>query len=72
MAWWPSLTAGSRAARITRSQITPLEMKVLVPLRATSSPSSAAVVVIEARSLPAPGSVMATAVTMSPLTQPGR
>ena len=46
----------------------PLEMKTLVPLSTNSSPSGIAVVEIAARSLPAPGSVIAIAPIASPAT----
>ena len=49
----------------------PLVMKVLEPLITYSSPSRTAVVPMEARSDPMPGSVMATAVTSSPEAMPG-
>ncbi|MCY1382557.1 hypothetical protein D9M69_705910 [compost metagenome] len=55
-----------------RSQVEPLVMKVLEPLMTYSSPSSTAVVFTPCRSEPAPGSVMAMAVTISPLTSFGR
>ncbi|MCY1466127.1 hypothetical protein D9M71_843740 [compost metagenome] len=47
-------------------------MKVLEPLMTYSSPSSTAVVFTPWRSEPAPGSVIAMAVTISPLTSFGR
>ena len=49
----------------------PLEMKVFWPLMTQESPSLTAVVRMAARSEPVPGSVMATAVMMSPVAQPG-
>ncbi len=52
----------------TRSQWEPLEMKVFEPLMTYSSPSRTAVVRIDCRSDPVPGSVIATAITISPLT----
>ena len=49
----------------------PDEMKVLDPLMIQSSPSRTAEVRMPARSLPAPGSVIATARISSPLAMPG-
>ena len=60
------------ATTITRSASQPLVMKVLEPLITYSSPSSTAVVFTPCRSEPVPGSVMAMAVTSSPLTSFGR
>jgi hypothetical protein len=55
------------AHTITRSTCTPLVIKVLEPLRIYSSPSFTALVRIPAESLPAHGSVIAIAATISPL-----
>ncbi|MOA39385.1 hypothetical protein D3C78_1611620 [compost metagenome] len=60
------------ATTITRSARKPLVMKVLEPLMTYSSPSSTAVVFTPCRSEPAPGSVMAMALTISPDTSFGR
>ena len=49
----------------------PDEMNVLEPLRIQSSPSRTAEVRMPARSLPAPGSVIAIATMVSPLMIPG-
>ena len=49
----------------------PFVMNVLEPLTTYRSPSRIAVVDIDARSLPMPGSVMAMAVMSSPLAMPG-
>ena len=49
----------------------PLVMNVLDPFTSHWSPSRIAVVVIEARSEPMPGSVMAMAVMSSPDAMPG-
>ena len=49
----------------------PLVMNVFEPLRTSSSPSRRAVVEIDARSDPVPGSVMAMARTSSPRATPG-
>ncbi len=49
----------------------PLEMKVFEPLRSQWSPLSSAEVRMPWRSEPAPGSVMAMAVMVSPLQKPG-
>jgi hypothetical protein len=46
-------------------------MNVLEPLTIQSSPSRTADVRMPARSLPAPGSVIATAMMVSPLVMPG-
>ncbi|MNJ53934.1 hypothetical protein D3C77_493530 [compost metagenome] len=51
----------------TMSQDRPLLMKVLLPLITHSSPSRTAVVRMALRSEPVPGSVMATASTVSPV-----
>ena len=48
----------------------PDEMNVLAPLTIQSSPSRTADVRIPARSLPAPGSVIAIATIVSPLAMP--
>jgi hypothetical protein len=56
---------------MTRSALMPLVMNVFDPLSTHSSPSRRAVVVRPCRSEPAPGSVMAIAVMISPLTRPG-
>ena len=55
---------------MTRSALMPFVMKVFEPLSTYSSPSRMAVVAIDARSEPVPGSVMATAVMSSPLAIP--
>ena len=49
----------------------PLEMKVLEPLSSQWSPWSSAVVRMPWRSEPAPGSVIAMAVMISPEQKPG-
>ena len=49
----------------------PLVMNVLEPLRTQSSPSLCAWVCSPCRSEPAPGSDIAIAVIISPLTKPG-
>ena len=49
----------------------PEEMNVLEPLTIQSSPSRTAEVRMPARSLPAPGSVIAMAMISSPLAMPG-
>ncbi len=49
----------------------PLVMKVFEPLSTHSSPSRTAVVRMPRRSLPAPGSVIATAEIVAPLANPG-
>lgn len=49
----------------------PLEMKVLEPLSTQWSPRSSALVRIPWRSEPAPGSVIAMAVMVSPEQNPG-
>ena len=53
------------------SQLIPEEINVLEPLMIQSSPSRTPVVLIPARSLPAPGSVMAIATMVSPVMMPG-
>ena len=60
-----------RAATTARSQDIPLEMNVFAPLITYSSPSRFAVVAMPAKSDPVPGSVIASAVIVSPLAQPG-
>ncbi|MNP76692.1 hypothetical protein D3C76_1739830 [compost metagenome] len=60
------------ATTITRSARKPLVMNVFEPLITYSSPSSTAVVFTPCRSEPAPGSVMAIALTISPETSFGR
>ena len=63
---------GSVLATTTiRSASDPLEMKVLAPLMTYSSPSRSAVVLMLFRSEPAPGSVIAIAVIISPLASFG-
>ncbi|SQA26331.1 Uncharacterised protein [Streptomyces griseus] len=59
------------ATTTTRSAMMPLEMKVLEPFSSQWSPLSSAVVRMPWRSEPAPGSVMAMAVTVSPEQKPG-
>ncbi|MNV89838.1 hypothetical protein D3C71_1841690 [compost metagenome] len=54
-----------------RSAVSPLLMKVLLPLMTYSSPSRTAVVRTAFRSLPVPGSVMAMARMVSPEAAPG-
>lgn len=49
----------------------PLEMNVLEPLRTQWSPRSSALVRMPWRSEPAPGSVIAMAVMVSPVQKPG-
>lgn len=49
----------------------PLEMNVLEPFSSQWSPLSSAVVRMPWRSEPAPGSVIAMAVMISPLQKPG-
>jgi len=66
-----SAFASVLAATSTRSQSRPLLMNVFWPLMMYASPSFTAVVRMDARSDPAPGSVMAMAVTISPLAHPG-
>jgi len=66
-----SASGSVRATTTTRSLLTPDEMNVLEPLMIQSSPSRTAEVRMPARSLPAPGSVIATARINSPLTIPG-
>ena len=56
-----------RATTMTRSELMPAEMNVLEPLRIQSSPSRTAEVLMPARSLPAPGSVIAIAPISSPV-----
>ncbi len=60
-----------RATTITRSALIPLVMNVLEPDSTQPSPSRRAVVVMPCRSDPVPGSVIAIAVIISPLTNPG-
>ena len=59
------------ATTITKSAWIPLVMNVFVPLSTYESPSRTAVVRTALRSLPAPGSVIAIAVTRSPEHSPG-
>ena len=58
-------------AVITRSALMPLVMNVLAPFTTKCSPSRIADVLIDARSEPMPGSVMAMAVMSSPDAMPG-
>ncbi len=58
-------------ATMTRLQLIPFEMKVFWPLIMKWSPSLTAVARMAARSEPVPGSVIATAVMISPDAQPG-
>ena len=60
-----------RVATMTRSALLPLVMNVFDPLMMKSSPSATAVVLSAARSDPPDGSVMAMAVRISPLQNPG-
>jgi hypothetical protein len=59
------------ATTTTRSACSPLVMKVFCPLSMYESPSRTAVVRTPARSLPAPGSLIAIAVISSPEQKPG-
>ena len=58
-------------ATITRWLLMPLVMNVFEPFTTKWSPSRTAVVVIDARSEPIPGSVIAIAVINSPEAIPG-
>src|ERR1700744_328597 len=60
-----------RVTTMTRSALMPEEMNVLAPDRTQSSPSRSAWVRIPARSLPAPGSLIAIAPIRSPAANPG-
>ena len=65
------LSGSVRATTSTRSALMPLVMNVLDPLSTQSEPSRRAVVRSPCRSEPAPGSLMAMAVIISPVTNGG-
>src|SRR6201996_7689751 len=67
---WPAV-GSVRVTTMTRSALIPEEMKVLDPDKIQSSPSRSAWVRTPARSLPAPGSLMAMAPIRSPAANPG-
>src|ERR1700761_8981819 len=67
---WPAV-GSVRVTTMTRSALMPEEMNVLAPDSTQSSPSRSAWVRTPARSLPAPGSLIAIAPMRSPAANPG-